>query len=306
MSKKEFILGFGIVGGEKKCVTLQANHLEMTEKDLRKTNPWKRVAEMLKSEEEDCLFREKNKEWYVLPEDQKEIEAFNRRCTKENQIITNTPPEPWRGNPLQANLILLSLNPGYDPNINESLAKLIQANKSVRKELIKFRQKTLNLTADSFMPPKDDKKPISCFEAEDMISGWYWTKKFKELREAAEIDESEFYRRVAMIEFHGYSSISYKEWYKEQPSYLDSQLFNMRLIQYIIEHQEEVCFLVLRSWDLWEGLLDSVEKDYVTKHIDIFKINEHPRCQYITENNLGKTVWNEIITAVKKEPKKKQ
>ena len=279
-----------------------------TEKDLRGANPWTRVAKMLKSEEEDCLFREKNKEWYVSPEDQKEIESFNRRCTKENQIITNAPPEPWRGNPLHANLILLSLNPGYNPNINESLAKLIQANKSVRKELIEFRQKTLNLTAESFMPPKDNKKPISCFETEDMISGWYWTKKFKELREAAQIDESEFYRRVALIEFHGYSSISYKEWYKEQPRYLNSQLFNKRLIKYIIEHQEEVCFLVLRSWDLWEGLLDSDkdEKDYVAKHIDMFKINEHPRCQYITENNLGKTVWNEIITAVKKEPKKKQ
>ena len=195
----------------------------MTEKDLREANPWKRVAEMLKSEEEDCLFREKNKEWYVLPEDQKEIEAFNRRCTKENQIITNTPPEPWRGNPLQANLILLSLNPGYDPNINESLAKLIQANKTVRKELIEFRQKTLNLTADSFMPPKDDKKPISCFEAEDMLSGWYWTNKFKELRWESGIDESEFYKRVAVIEFHGYSSKKYHEWFGNQPKYLESQ-----------------------------------------------------------------------------------
>lgn len=292
----------------KNCITLQANHLEMTEKDLREANPWKRVAEMLKSEEEDCLFREKNKEWYVLPEDQKEIEAFNRRCTKENQIITNTPPEPWRGNPLQANLILLSLNPGYDPNINESLAKLIQANKSVRKELIEFRQKTLNLTADSFMPPKDDKMPISCFEAEDMLSGWYWTNKFKELRWESGIEESEFYKRVAVIEFHGYSSKKYHEWFGNQPKYLESQEFNKLLLHFIVENRrEEVCFLVLRSWNYWRKLLNEEDKSFTDNNKELFLINDHnPRCQYLTKKNMTPNVWNEIITAIKKVPKKEQ
>ena len=284
----------------------------MTKEELKDKNPWKRVAENFHANETDCLFLVEDKEQYVCTDDRIAIKEYNAKCAKfqkeDNQIITNTPPEPWRGNPLQANLILLSLNPGYDPNINESLAKLIQANKSVRKELIEFRQKTLNLTADSFMPPKDDKKPISCFEAEDMLSGWYWTNKFKELRWESGIEESEFYKRVAVIEFHGYSSKKYHKWFGNQPKYLESQEFNKLLIHFIVENRrEEVCFLVLRSWNYWRELLNEKDKSFTDNNKELFLINDHnPRCQYLTKKNMTPNVWNEIITAIKKVPKKEQ
>lgn len=273
----------------------------MTEKELKDKNPWKEVANMFNPNEEDCLFRLGSKEWYVCSDDKERIFDFNRECKKkELQIITNTPPEPWRGNPLKANLILLSLNPGYDQNINESLAKLIQSNGTVRKELVDFRRRTLELDAVSFMPEKDNKEPISCFEAEDMLSGWYWTKKFKELREASEIlDESDFYKRIALIEFHGYSSKKYHEWYGDQPKFLKSQIFNKTLIQHILEKRSDVCFLVLRSCETWEKLLGNLIKE----NGNSFLINKNPLCQYLTKKNLTTKVWDKVLEAVNRKLK---
>lgn len=275
----------------------------MTKDELIKKNPWnKGVAKLLSQNDDKCLFRNDNK-WYVCENDRDVVGQFNIQCAIakqfDYQIITNTPPEPWRGNPFEANLIILSLNPGYDPNINMSLANLLQSNEMVRKELVEFRAKTLRLEAESFMPKKEDKEPISCFEAEDMLSGWYWTTKFKELRRASEIEEYEFYKRVAVIEFHGYSSKRYHEWFGNQPKYLKSQKFNRSLIRYIVENRrEEVCFLVLRSWRLWKGLLG---ENFIAKNKELFQINDHnPRCQYLTENNLTPNVWERIITAIKR------
>lgn len=273
----------------------------MTEKELKDKNPWKEVAKMLNPNEEDCLFREESKEWYVCSDDKKRIRDFNNDCKKkEFRIVTNTPPEPWRGNPLKANLILLSLNSGYDQNINESLAKLLQSNETVRKELVDFRRRTLELDAVSFMPEKENKEPISCFEAEDMLSGWYWTKKFKELRKASGIkEESDFYKRIALVEFHGYSSMNYHEWYGNQPT-LESQNFNKLLIQHIIENRKDVFFLVLRSWETsWKNLLPI---DIVENNSKRFLINNNPRCQYITEKNLTTKVWKKVLEAVNRKP----
>lgn len=269
----------------------------MTEKELKDKNPWKEVAKMLNPNEEDCLFRKESKEWYVCSDDKKRIRDFNNECKKnEFRIVTNTPPEPWRGNPLKANLILLSLNPGYDQNINESLAKLLQSNETVRKELVDFRRRTLELDDVSFMPDKNNKEPISCFEAEDMLSGWYWTKKFKELREASGIkEESDFYKRIALIEFHGYSSKKYHEWYGDQPKFLKSQIFNKTLIQHILEKRSDVCFLVLRSWETWEKLLGNL--------MNSFLVNKNPLCQYLTEKNLTTKVWGKVLEAVNRKPK---
>ena len=185
----------------------------MTEKELKDKNPWKEVAKMLNPNEEDCLFREESKEWYV--------------CS-------------------------------------------------------------------------DNKEPISCFEAEDMLSGWYWTKKFKELREASGIkEESDFYKRIALIEFHGYSSMNYHDWFGNQPTHLTSQDFNKELIQHIIETRKDVCFLVLRSWKTWGKLLDDLDKDFVENNIFI---NKNPRCQYITKKNLTTKEWNKVLEAVSRKP----
>lgn len=275
-------------------------------------NPWIEIAGRLGEGRKDCFFLENDD--YVHEADKDRIEGFNNELIEHNKntsdkIILNTPPEPWRGNPLEANLIILSLNPGYDPNINESLAKLIETNEIIRKELAKFRKKTMLLEAKSFMPEDSDGENagISCKEAEDMLSGWYWTKKLKTLREdfclEPGLDELEFYRRVAVIEFFGYSSTTCEKGFPlcgENSGYLKSQEFTKQLIQDIVDkrknRKDDIRFLILRAKKQWISFLGNIYNE----ELFLYKGNKG-RCQSITRENLSEDVYEKILKAVKKE-----
>jgi len=263
----------------------QSNTKTMTKESLGK-NPWEDVAKMLHSNEKDCFYRE-NKAPYVCPEDEEMILYFNKKVGKDDDdfIITQTPPEPWKGNPLNAKLIVLSLNPGYLPEINETLAKLIQSNDVIRKELIEFRKRTLCLDEDSFFPPNTKTDPISIKDAEDILQGWYWSKRFKTLITDIELDETEFYKKVALIEYHGYSSKASTKGFPYET--LPSQKFTIQLIKHIAT-KNDVCFLIMRSIGKWEKLLNSENNlwDEMKKQGKLIYRNNPGRSQYITNENL--------------------
>ena len=275
-------------------------------------NPWIEIADKLGKAEKNCFYLEDDE--YVFKEDKERIDDFNKQLDKDDSdtIILNTPPEPWRGNPLKANLIILSLNPGYDPNINKSLAKLIQHNEVIRKKLAEFRKKTILLETNSFMPEdgNDENESVSCKEAEDMLSGWYWTKKFKTLREdfcqESGLDELVFYRRVAVIEFFGYSSTTCEKRFPlcgKNSGYLKSQIFTKELIQHIVNNRsEDVRFLILRARDRWVSFLKNKDfyNDIYDEKLFLSKGNKG-RCQSLSRENLSEVVYKEILKALKKE-----
>ena len=273
----------------------------MTVSELKTNNPWRIVADKYDSSNPNCLFLGDADTSYVHPDDLDRINLFNsRNSDKEYRIVTNTPPEPWRGNPLTARLIILSLNPGYIPEVNMTLAKLLQSNPALRKDLMAFRQNTLNLEAKSLLPlPEDEggKGPITCKEAEDMLGGWYWTSKLKDLKNdffggktTNSEEEDEFYKRIALIEFYGYSSIRAKDNFPpkgKNGKYLKTQEFVAEMIKHIASTKtdNEVCFLIMRSKARWESLLIGLwnepwfQKKLITK--------EGSRNQAISKNNLG-------------------
>ena len=274
----------------------------MTVSELKASNPWRIVADKYDSSNPNCLFLDDADTSYVHPDDLDRINQFNsHNSDKEYRIVTNTPPEPWRGNPLTARLIILSLNPGYSPEINMTLAKLLQSNPALRKDLMAFRQKTLNLEAKSLLPlPEDEsgKGPITCKEAEDMLGAWYWTSKLKDLRNdffdgkaPTTEEEDEFYKRIALIEFHGYSSIRAKDSFplkgKNGGQFLKTQEFVAELIKHVARNKpnNEVCFLIMRSKSRWKDLLNGIWDEPFFKGKRI--IREGSRNQAISKNNLG-------------------
>lgn len=279
----------------------------MTEKELKDLNPWKEVANMLNPNEEDCLFRNENKDWYVYSKDMGEIIEFNKKCEKydNDRIITNTPPEPWKGNPLHANIIVLSLNPGFSPEINKTIAKLLQSNKTIREGLIKFRQETFLLEEDSFLPTDEDTTPISIKEAEDILQGWYWSKRFKKLMQDSKLEESEFYKRIALIEFYGYSSISAAKSFplkrKGSDRFLSSQYYLADMIKFIANRPDnEVCFIIARSQKKWKSLLKDIwdKPNFQNK---LILRNNNGRSQSITPENLGEDNYKKILDILKKQ-----
>ena len=277
-------------------------------------NPWIEIADRLGEGKKDCFFLENDE--YVFEADKARIEDFNNELIEHNKyisdkIILNTPPEPWRGNPLEANLIILSLNPGYDPNINKSIAKLIETNEIIRKKLAEFRKNTMLLKEHSFMPEESNNgnEGISCKEAEDMLSGWYWTKKFKTLREdfcrESGLDESEFYRRVAVIEFFGYSSTTCEKGFPlcgKKSGKLKSQEYTEQLIQDIVNRRknrkDDIRFLILRAKDRWIPFLKCI--GIYDEKLFLLKGNKG-RCQSLSRENLSEDVYEEILKAIKKE-----
>ena len=88
-------------------------------------NPWEYVAAMYDPNNLECLYGDQNN--YVCAGDCKVVDDYNQKVKDtSDEIITKIPAEPWWGNPLKARLIILSLNPGYVPEVNETLAKLLQ------------------------------------------------------------------------------------------------------------------------------------------------------------------------------------
>ena len=159
------------------------------------------------------------------------------------------------------------------------------------------------------MPEDSDDKNagISCKEAEDMLSGWYWTKKFKTLREdfcqESGLDELEFYRRVAVIEFFGYSSTTCEKGFPlcgKNSEYLESQIFTQQLIQNIVDRRknrkDDIRFLILRAKNRWIPFLGKI----YDKKLFLSKGN-NGRCQSLSRENLSEKVYIEILKALKKE-----
>ena len=267
----------------------------MTAEQLKKENPWVKVADMYMSDKADCLYGE-NK--YYCEGDRDAIENYNNKAKRtSDKIITNIPAEPWWGNPLKARLIILSLNPGYVPEVNKTLALLMQTNADVRRHLIDYKAKTLRLEAESFLPEDEtiDDCPISCKEAVNMLGDWYWVKMLRELRQNTKLCDKDFYRRIALVEYHGYSSQTSGRVFPRKGDKLVSQDFLKKLLWYVAENRkEEVCFLVMRAKKEWRNLLSD-------KFFDSFNVIEKKPSsmisQYITRANFEDDKYDEILKA---------
>lgn len=257
-------------------------------------NPWEHVAAMYDPNNLECLYGDRNN--YVCVGDSKVIDDYNKNVKDTpDEIVTKIPAEPWWGNPLKARLIILSLNPGYVPEVNETLAKLMQTNEAVRRQLIIYKAKVLRLEAESFLPEEQTEEgcPISCKDAVNMLGDWYWVKMLRQLKEDAEkengqIKEDVFYRQVALIEYCGYSSVTVKT---SLPLSVDGSYgFLMKLISYISK-KEDVCFLVMRDSYRWDKLLNGAQ----CSSNKIWRRKPRSRSQYITPGNFENEVYNNIV-----------
>ena len=267
----------------------------MTAEQLKKENPWVKVADMYMSDKADCLYGENN---YYCEGDRNAIENFNNKAKgTTDEIITNIPAEPWWGNPLTARLIILSLNPGYVPEVNKTLALLMQTNEVVRRQLIGYKAKTLRLEAESFLPEDESVNgcPIACKEAVNMLGDWYWVKMLRELRRNTKLCEKEFYRRIALVEYHGYSSQTSGHVFPRKGDKLESQAFIKSLLWYVAEkRKDEVCFLVMRAKKEWRNLLTN---NFFESFNVIEKKPSSMISQYITRKNFEDDKYEQILKA---------
>ena len=49
------------------------------------------------------------------------INEFNKKAKEDCRYFLGAPAEPWRGNPLKAKVVILSLNPGFKLGVNDEV-----------------------------------------------------------------------------------------------------------------------------------------------------------------------------------------
>ena len=262
----------------------------MTEKELWDKNPWRAVADNM-----ECVYSEQGS-FTANDKEREAIDEFNDKKKRQNKpdekLIDSVPPEPWQGNPLNAKVIFLSLNPGFVERINITTAKLIQTCKGTLEKLLDFKRKTLLLEADSFLPEDNDKggddKPISCRDAMSLLGDEYWENKFSNLISEVVNDGytvDQFYRDVAIMQYHAYTSKVDGGFPNKNHWPLPSQEFTRDLIKHVAEKNPNTVFVIMRAKDRWVKLLG--EEWCNTMRGRLLIRNNKSMSQAISEKNLG-------------------
>jgi hypothetical protein len=230
-------------------------------------NPW---AEFVENLDETNL---------VLKEEKAIIERFNQSVNEAYKIHTEILPSPFMGNVEIAPIMLLVLNPGYDP----------------KEEKSGFYTKYNEWILSELTHSKDDKKlPLFSLDEDYKEDSPYWYNKLKKLHEKHGIKKVS--NNICIVQFSPYTS----EKYKNIPSslikkefdqdYLPSQLYNFWLVKKAIERRSII--VLTRSKKLWIKAVPELE------NYENLIITKNPRNPTISIGNCPKgfTKIDEVLT----------
>ena len=266
---------------------------ELTENELKDCNPWidvnKQYIEARSLPGYMSAFLYSDEAEFVCPADRELIEQFNKTAKEEHQYKLNVPAYPWYGNPLKANVILLSLNPGYVES-ESTVARVIQhLPAGLAEGYTEHLRRMLDFDCGGFLP-HDTYRDLA-----NMHQSWYWWNRLNKafVNDETGLDFDEVNRRFAVIQYIGYSSVKYAPFKKGQ--LLPSQNYTRQLIQYILQHNDDAIFIVARNKKTWQDFLGDTlwDKDRFIESPDYLG-------QRFTKNILGEDNFNKVIGAFKK------
>ncbi len=249
----------------------------------------------------------------VHKEDVPLLESWYKTDKNTLKLQTHLFPEPYIGNPINASLILLALNPGY-AGTEEAWYK-------------KHNGKVEKILMDNLLH-KVKEKPYYYFNEDIRESSPghdYILKRFKALLGSTkEVTQDDLSSRMAMIQFFPYHSARFKYMPNK---YLPSQKYNFSLVLQAMKNNKT--FICMRSFNKWEqGLNDYINGSdqileetngwlggkgqfgangrkgvltlYKEKYNKLFELR-NPRSTYVTLNNLkgGQGDYDTIIQAIK-------
>ena len=285
-----------------KCMVNPTGYYSVSESDIVKENLWPKLdGEYMRSH----WYNEDIKIVYPNPYEEQVIDEFNRNAKEDYKYVLGAPAEPWRGNPLKAKVIILSLNPGFKLGVNDKVQyeKYRGPLEDAMSELIN----TLSFQVKGFLTPQDYyvksheefKKKYSvknvyvpCGDALNEIGDYYWYNNINRLNINHQ-KEYEFFRNFAIVQYCAYTSVSYKDFAKGVV--LPSQELTKKLIRYLAYEREDVVFVIMRSAAKWKELLDA---DVWEKMQSRLIVNKN-MSQSLSENNLGKKNFNMLIEHLK-------
>jgi len=228
-------------------------------------NPWEK------------LMNQKQNDFYVLEEDAENINTFNEyikdfKNTESYRIHPEIMPAPFMGDILNSKIVILTLNPGYDPK-EEKEGFYTEYNHYWEKQII-----------HKFPVPE---YPLFCFDEKYVKKSDYWKKKLYPLIQVSSVEKVS--KHISIIQFFPYHSLKYRDIPKRiSKDYLVSQQYNFELVKKAIER--DAIIIILRSKRLW---LDAIpELVTLKKQGKLYNTNSYLN-PILSENNLPK-IFGEI------------
>lgn len=285
-----------------KCMVNPTGYYSVSESDIVKENLWpKLVGEYKRSH----WYNEDIKIVYPNPYEEQVIDEFNRNAKEDYKYVLGAPAEPWRGNPLKAKVVILSLNPGFKLGVNDNVQyeKYRAPLEDAMAELINtlsFQVRGLLTPQESYVKSHKEFKEkysmegsqVLCGDALNEIGDYYWYNNINRLNINHQ-KEYEFFRNFAIVQYCAYTSVSFKDFAKGVV--LPSQELTKKLIRYLAYEREDVVFVIMRSAAKWKELLDA---DVWQKMQTRLIVNKN-MSQSLSEKNLGKKNFNILIEYLK-------
>lgn len=263
---------------------------DLTEEELKSLNPWLDVVPKYIGSE----FLYSNKNELVCDDDKEIIEEFNKQIRKEEyEYKLNVPAYPWYGNPLKANVIVLSLNPGYVEK-ESVIARMIQYIPERYSEgYTEHLRKILTLDCGGFLPQELGAKGMTYRDLANVHQSWYWEDRLTNafVNENIGLNFEDVNRKFAVIQYIGYSSKKYAPF--KNGTLLPSQLYTRQLIEYILCNNRNAVFIVARNVNMWKRFLGDLWDD------NRFIVSKDYLGQRFTENILGSEAFTKVIKAFK-------
>ena len=285
-----------------KCMVNPTGYYSVSESDIVKENLWPTlVGEYMRSH----WYNENIKIVYPNPYEEQVIDEFNRNAKEDYKYVLGAPAEPWRGNPLKAKVVILSLNPGFKLGVNDNVQyeKYRAPLEDAMAELINtlsFQVRGLLTPQESYVKSHKEFKEkysmegsqVLCGDALNEIGDYYWYNNINRLNINHQ-KEYEFFRNFAIVQYCAYTSVSFKDF--PRGVVLPSQELTKKLIRYLAYEREDVVFVIMRSAAKWKELLDA---DVWQKMQTRLIVNKN-MSQSLSENNLGKKNFNMLIEYLK-------
>lgn len=265
---------------------------DLTESELKSLNPWLDVVE--KYEGSKFLYSKANN--LVCDSDKEIIEEFNKRIKQEEyEYKLNVPPYPWYGNPLKANVIVLSLNPGYVDK-ESVIARVIQyIPERYAEGYTEHLRKMLTLDCREFLPQELGAKGMTYRDLANLHQSWYWEDRLTNafVNDETGLNFDEINMNFAVIQYIGYSSKKYAP--LKNGILLPSQLYTRQLIEFILKNNAQAIFIVARNVKMWQHFLGSLWDENKNRFI----VSKDYLGQRYTKNILGEAAFAKVIEAFK-------
>jgi len=237
-------------------------------------NPW---IELINSKDRTNL---------ILNDEKEIIRKFNDRnrligstSDYDYKIHTDIMPAPFMGDVLNSPIVLLTLNPGWDPKEEEV---------GFYKKYDPFWEQIIQ---HKFPNPE---LPLFCLDDEYATKSPYWAAKLKPL--ISKTSKEQVAKNISVIQYFPYQSRKYKNLYQDlSKEKLRSQKYNFKLVKLAINRQAII--IILRSKRLWFEAINELNPD-VDGHYNNVRFINSALNPILSEKNLN-GAFDEIVKRLK-------